>query len=382
MNTTVHHLSEDDEIPPRDTGAAARLAEIPLNQWASTATAQFVSTKAYPVRDDVLEVLALLEASRSAGRACALELTASRVAAEEARMLAAARFAVALPSDEAIEEVVARYFTAGDFGSRIQARAVARDVLDLVRLVQSRSEFGDDWRDVKDGTTVIRQGQAAPALASDLPPLEEPSATVCDSVQVERPGKFAGVRLIPMTPEEIRAAMASSPFSDRDLPLAHWCAGVAAAEAHHSLSLAAQLAAVAPAFIVSPLELSPETIADLNAPMPVSIEPAKEFPIVARWTGAADQAGPRARVWIQFAEGGPEIEFEPFDPMMTTSAGKVTASFATMFAAHGISAESNMGRILRASKLIDHVDLSNEEVIRAVLDFGSLTVSNFLLDSI
>lgn len=36
-----------------------------------------------------------------------------------------------------------------------------------------------------------------------------------------------------------------------------------------------------------------------------------DFPIVARWTGGAKDAGPRARVWVQFEDGGTEVEFAP-----------------------------------------------------------------------
>jgi hypothetical protein len=36
-----------------------------------------------------------------------------------------------------------------------------------------------------------------------------------------------------------------------------------------------------------------------------------EFPVVARWTGGAKDAGPRARVWVQFEDGGAEVEFAP-----------------------------------------------------------------------
>ena len=42
-----------------------------------------------------------------------------------------------------------------------------------------------------------------------------------------------------------------------------------------------------------------------------------EFPVVSRWTGAADQAGPKARVWVQFVEDGAEVEFAPAAPSPT-----------------------------------------------------------------
>lgn len=36
---------------------------------------------------------------------------------------------------------------------------------------------------------------------------------------------------------------------------------------------------------------------------------AAGFPVVARWTKNAKDGAPRARVWVQFEDGGPEVEF-------------------------------------------------------------------------
>lgn len=47
--------------------------------------------------------------------------------------------------------------------------------------------------------------------------------------------------------------------------------------------------------------------------MPFGSEAAQPgaYPVVSRWTGAAQNAGPRARVWVQFTQDGPEVEFSP-----------------------------------------------------------------------
>lgn len=185
-------MPDDNQAPARDTGAAARLAKLLPEPFPR----EEINL------DDVAEVLALLDAARGANAALSAELAGQRVAAKEARMLSAARFAVAQPSDAELERIaVAAVDGFADVSPDLRdqqrprrlliARAAMRQVLGAVRLVQSRSADLDDWQDVHTRETVIRAGQAAPAALawSDTPDIIRRAHDVLEGLEgVDLPG--------------------------------------------------------------------------------------------------------------------------------------------------------------------------------------------------
>lgn len=167
----IEFTTDDSTPPPRDTGAAARLAPALLAPFPR----EEISL------EDVAEVLALLEAARQENADQAAELAAQRVAAKEARMLAAARFAVALPDHQAIEQFVDQTFHDINPVGRALCRSAILRGLELVRLVKSTSTSGNDWIEAGTGESVFRQA----------PPPESPrSAPQAMAASARRPDSF------------------------------------------------------------------------------------------------------------------------------------------------------------------------------------------------
>lgn len=102
------------------------------------------------------------------------------------------------------------------------------------------------------------------------------------------------------------ASPASAPGADRPLPaeLGEWLTAIG--ELYIAMGRPPFEASEPTMGVVETLREAAKRVATIEG---LQQAVAAGFPVVARWTKNAKDGAPRARVWVQFEDGGPEVEF-------------------------------------------------------------------------